>query len=80
METKHTKEYAEKMYLKQLNELKKTGFVDGYMKAIEENNVAELLEACNSFIELFQNSDMRPEDECNDLYYKVKEAIEKATT
>lgn len=39
----------------------------------------ELLEACNYFIELFQESDMRPEDECNELYYKIKEAINKAT-
>ncbi len=36
-----------------------------------------LLEACNAFVELFKDSDMRPEDECHELYGKIKEAIEK---
>lgn len=42
MESKHTKEYAEKMYLVQLDSFKEVGFTDGYMKAIEETNVVQL--------------------------------------
>lgn len=45
METKHTKEYAEKMYLRQLDNYKEVGFVDGYMKAIEETAAPDLLDA-----------------------------------
>lgn len=39
----------------------------------------ELLDACQKFIELFQDSDMRPEDECSELYYIIEAAIKKAT-
>lgn len=30
---------------------------------------------CEEFIELFQNSDMRPERECHDLYERAKSAV-----
>lgn len=39
----------------------------------------DLLGACNKFIELFNNSDMRPEDEAHELAAIVKSAIKKAT-
>lgn len=39
----------------------------------------KLLEACKAFHELFNDSDMRPEDECHELYAKVSEAIALAT-
>lgn len=39
----------------------------------------DLLEACKAFIALFRDSDMRPEDECHELYGVMTEAIAKAT-
>ena len=38
----------------------------------------DLLAACKAFIELFTNSDMRPEDECHVLYWQMKSAVAKA--
>lgn len=38
----------------------------------------DLLAACEAFIELFRDSDMRPEDECHELFGKCYEAIAKA--
>lgn len=38
----------------------------------------ELLAACEAFVELFNDSDMRPEDECHELYATVQAAIAKA--
>ena len=37
-----------------------------------------LLEACREYIELFQDSDMSPEDECHELYTKMTEAVAAA--
>jgi len=38
----------------------------------------DLLAACELFIELFDNSDMRPEDESYEVAYHVRNAINKA--
>ncbi len=38
-----------------------------------------LLAACKAFVALFQDSDMRPEDECHEIYRLCKEAITEAT-
>lgn len=38
----------------------------------------DLLKACQSFIELFKESDMRPEDECRELFSEIKDAVDKA--
>jgi hypothetical protein len=35
----------------------------------------ELLAACKALVELFRNSDMRPEDECHGLYTLMENAI-----
>lgn len=43
------------------------------------NAAPALLEACQAFHELFNDSDMRPEDECHELYEKVSEALALAT-
>lgn len=40
----------------------------------ERKNKA-LLAACTAFVELFGDSDMRPEDECHELYQQMKTAI-----
>ncbi len=39
----------------------------------------ELLEACKAFVELFKESDMKPEDESHELYHIISTAIKKAT-
>ena len=39
----------------------------------------ELLEACESFVALFDDSDMRPEDECHEVAGLMRKAIAKAT-
>lgn len=39
----------------------------------------ELLMACEAFMELWKDSDMRPEDECHELAATIREAIKKAT-
>lgn len=38
----------------------------------------DLLKACQTFWELWQNSDMRPEDECHEVAAIIKLAIDKA--
>jgi hypothetical protein len=38
----------------------------------------ELLGLCREFRELYQDSDMRPEDECHELYVRMEAAIKKA--
>lgn len=42
---KHTREYAEKMRLKAVDNFETTTFADGYMKAIEETAAPDMLEA-----------------------------------
>lgn len=75
MKTKHTKEYAEKLYLKQLEDFKGVGFTEGYMKAIEETNVSELLEALIKLYNAIDSCiDLTPE-----LLIKCNNAIKKAT-
>lgn len=39
----------------------------------------ELLAACQSYMQLFRESDMRPEDECHELANVFIQAIKKAT-
>lgn len=39
----------------------------------------EMLEMLNKFLQLFSQSDMRPEDECHELAYEIKELIKPAT-
>jgi hypothetical protein len=39
----------------------------------------EMLEACKAFVALFRDSDMRPEDECHEVYADMIAAIYKAT-
>lgn len=39
----------------------------------------DLLAACQEFMSLFHDSDMRPEDECHELAATVRAAIAKAT-
>ena len=34
-----------------------------------------LLEACQEYIALFQDSDMSPEDDCHELYAKMTKAV-----
>lgn len=38
----------------------------------------DLLEACKAFVDLFQNCDMRPEDECHVVFSKCLAAVEQA--
>lgn len=42
------------------------------------NAFPELVEACQAFVELFRDSDMRPEDECHELYATMKAALKTA--
>jgi hypothetical protein len=70
MKTKHTKEYAEKLAIQEFKENShgsrdleiaiensKIGFVKGYMKAIEDTEASNMLEAlktmvtCSNFVE-----------------------------
>ena len=39
----------------------------------------DLLEVCKEYLRIYCDSDMRPEDECAELYSRVKAAIAKAT-
>ena len=39
-----------------------------------------LLEVCKDYLRIYCDSDMRPEDECAELYSRVKAAIAKAET
>lgn len=39
----------------------------------------ELLAAAKAFIALFRDSDMRPEDECHELFSQMLTAVENAT-
>lgn len=38
----------------------------------------ELYAACKAFVELFRNSDMRPEDECHEIFALARAALSKA--
>ena len=40
----------------------------------------EMLTALQKFVELFKESDMRPEDECHELYEQINDVIKKATS
>lgn len=40
----------------------------------------DLLAACEAFVALFRECDMRPEDECHEVLGTMLRAIEKATT
>lgn len=79
MENKLTKEYAEKMATLNNCVVADTdmAYTNGYLKAIEETNAKELLEACMEFIK---------EESENNLYgkefpavIKMINAINKAT-
>lgn len=70
METKHTKEHAEKLAKEDSEflayyedkEFAKIKFIEGYMKAIEETAVAELLEALiSSYSETIEQGKPSPE-------------------
>lgn len=39
----------------------------------------EMLKALQKFIELFKESDMRPEDECHELFEEINDIVKKAT-
>jgi len=55
---KFTREYAEKLATEQgsasLYDLYQVGFTEGYMKAIEETNATELLEALKNADKIFR--------------------------
>lgn len=82
METKHTKEYAEKVAL-ELWQGKNIGntkhmrmiFVMGWMKSIEATNAKELLEALIELVEWEKYNYIEPE-----LLKKINNAIKKAIT
>ncbi len=40
----------------------------------------ELLKVCKEYLRIYCDSDMRPEDECAELYSRIKAAIAKAGT
>ena len=44
------------------------------------NAHGNLLEACRGYLRIYCDSDMRPEDECAELYSRVKAAIAEAET
>lgn len=54
-------------------------FKDGYIKAVEETNVIELLEACNKAFILCDKLQMPTESELNELKNVLNNAIKKAT-
>lgn len=54
-------------------------FSDANNRQLAEQN-KELMEACKAYVELFRETDMRPEDECNELLYKMQAAIKNAET
>lgn len=72
---KHTKEYAEKMYLKQLIKSGEIGFTDGYMKAIEETNVKELLDALKTLKQAYITHCDKPSTR---LIIEIEAIIKKA--
>jgi hypothetical protein len=74
METKHTKEYAEQMYLKQLDDFKETGFCDGYMKAIEETAAPDMLSVLREAVDHAHVYDTNPA-----LVELFEAVIQKAT-
>jgi len=41
----------------------------------KDAKLASLKEFAEAFVELFRHSDMRPEDECDDLYEQATEAL-----
>jgi len=43
------------------------------------NAAPDLLAACKAFLELFAESDMRPEDECHEIASIMQDAVDKAT-
>ncbi len=58
MKTKHTREYARKLALESKSTsdgATQLAYLDGYMKAIEETNVAELLEALIKSMKFIDN-------------------------
>ena len=57
---------------------------DSFQDALAEISGAEnpadgLLASCRAYLALFVGSDMRPEDECHELYTAMKGAVERAT-
>lgn len=48
------------------------------IKKVKPEVNKKLLAACKEFICLFRESDMRPYDECHDLYLKMQEAVRLA--
>ena len=40
----------------------------------------DLLEVCKEYLRIYCDSDMRPEDECAELYSRVKAAVAEADT
>jgi hypothetical protein len=82
MTTKHTKGYAEKLAQKQsssTNEytsvITEAIFVNGYMKAIEETNAAELFKALEKFTILDEKYFLS----ISGLIKNAREVIKKAT-
>lgn len=60
----------------------KPGIIDNDISGANAKLIAaapELLAACQAFIDLFRDSDMRPEDECHELFGTIFDAVEKAT-
>lgn len=51
---------------------------EDWKKAYLAAAAPELLAACQAFMELFQNSDMRPEDESYEVADVIESAIKKA--
>lgn len=79
MENKLTKEYADKMadeYSKKLGGGKNI-FTHGYLKAIEETNAKELLEALVEITESYKFCVKKAES--SEYYIKAINAINKAT-
>lgn len=76
METKHTKEYAEKLAIQHVKNYGgyKSDYIAGYMKAIKETAAPDLLEALIELVEWEKVNYVEPE-----LFKKIQNAINKAT-
>ena len=77
METKHTKEYAEKLAKENVVYGESLGnYVFGYMKAIEETAAPELLEALNKITIAYKQHCDKPSIK---LILEAEQLIKKAT-
>lgn len=95
METKHTKEYAEKLAeiclpntkgrtafgtsMEIVRSKERKSFINGYMKAIEETAAPDLLEALNAICKKLKFTSLSDKDTFRLDYEKAINAIKKAT-